>query len=192
MKAAALNRLVAIQKPGGTLDGYAARVTSFTTVAMAYASIEPLAGREAFLAAQRQASSSHKITLRFSTLIARIDASWRIVSGQEFTAAAATDAITTPGPKVYAVDDEVSVMTLSGALPAPLAFGTPYYIKTAPGSGIYTLAATVGGATVDITNTGSGRNVIDPEFYTFDEPPRNLANANRELEIIVTRSIRHE
>jgi SPP1 family predicted phage head-tail adaptor len=45
------------------------------------ARIEPLSGREEFLAAQRQATTTHLITIRHSSLISALDASWRIAFG---------------------------------------------------------------------------------------------------------------
>jgi uncharacterized phiE125 gp8 family phage protein len=74
----------------------------------------------------------------------------------------AADTLTVTGPVTWAVDDPVR-LSLSGgmdaALPAPLAVGTTYYVKTAA-AGVYTLAATAGGATIDLTTTGTGTAFI--------------------------------
>lgn len=77
-----------------------------------------------------------------------------------FTANSTSNEITVTGPVTWAVDDAVRFSNSGGALPAPLAADTTYYVKTAPGSGVYTLAATVGGATIDLTDTGSGTSYI--------------------------------
>lgn len=79
-----------------------------------------------------------------------------------FTADATANTLTVTGPVTWAVDDPVR-LSLSGgtdgALPAPLVTGTTYYIKTAV-AGVYTLAATVGGATIDLTDVGTGAHFI--------------------------------
>lgn len=78
------------------------------------------------------------------------------------TANAGADTLTVTGPRTWAVDAPVRLSVSGGptaALPAPLAAGTTYYIKTAA-AGVYTLAATAGGATIDLTDTGSGRIFI--------------------------------
>jgi SPP1 family predicted phage head-tail adaptor len=81
MNAGSLRHRVTLQRPSGTRDSSLERTTTWTDVATVSASIEPLAGREAFLAAQRQASTTHLVTLRHSSILAAMDASWRVVFG---------------------------------------------------------------------------------------------------------------
>lgn len=70
------------------------------------------------------------------------------------TGIASSDLITVPG-SVYAVNDRLVFFAAGeGTLPAGIAQGTPYFVKTAPGGGTYTLSATQGGATLDITADG--------------------------------------
>ena len=191
MRAAPLNKLVALQRPGGARDAVGGRITTWTTVAQAWASIEALSGREQLVAAQRQSEASHLIRLRFARAYAGIDATWRIVWGQTFTADAATDSLTTPGPQAWAVNDPLVLLNVGGGLPAPLVAGTTYYVKTAA-SDVYTLSATAGGATIDLTTAGTGTHYIAPRFFVLDQPPRNVAEANREFELICSEGLRVE
>lgn len=52
--------------------------------------------------------------------------------------------------------DEVGESTL----PGPLAALTDYYVAAVPSPGVYKLAATAGGAVIDITSTGSGELLV--------------------------------
>lgn len=105
---------------------------------------------------------------------------------------AGADTLTVSGPVSWAVNDPVRLSVSGGAdaaLPAPLAAGTTYYIKTAA-AGVYTLAATVGGATIDLTDTGTGTVFIG-------EVPAGILNwmllqvgallENREAEVVIER-----
>lgn len=74
--------------------------------------------------------------------------------GKIFTANVA-DTLTVPGHALI-VNDVVRVMAVPGSvLPAGLSAGTTYFVKTVSGDDI-TLSATLGGATIDITASGSG------------------------------------
>jgi SPP1 family predicted phage head-tail adaptor len=81
MQAGRLRHSVIVQRPGGSRDAVGARLTTFTDIATVPASIEPLVGREQFLAAERQASTTHKVTLRYASSISSIDATWRVKFG---------------------------------------------------------------------------------------------------------------
>lgn len=61
--------------------------------------------------------------------------------------------------KTQAVGDAVRLSNSGGALPAPLQSNTDYFIATATGSS-YTLAATLGGAAITLTDGGSGQSFI--------------------------------
>ena len=73
-----------------------------------------------------------------------------------FTAIAATDAITIPGLAGVAVNDNIAFFAAVGStLPTGITEGVVYFVKTVAGNDI-TIAATSGGATIDITAAGDG------------------------------------
>jgi uncharacterized phiE125 gp8 family phage protein len=82
------------------------------------------------------------------------------------TANPAADTITVPGWKTLAVNDSLRVSVRDqlvagdGALAAPLAGYTDYYVQSVAGSNVYKLAATSGGAAIDLTAAGSGDQFI--------------------------------
>ena len=76
------------------------------------------------------------------------------------TADAVADTVTLRGWPALAVDAALRFSNSGGALPAPLQPDTDYYVRTAPGAGVYTLAATVGGALLDITTAGTGAHFV--------------------------------
>lgn len=77
-----------------------------------------------------------------------------------FTADATADTITVTGPVTWAVGATVRFQNSGGALPGGLLPLRDYYVLTAPGNGVYTLSATSGGSTLDLTDAGSGTNLI--------------------------------
>jgi len=82
MKAGSLNHLISLQSPKGSRDSVGERLTSWDTVAFNVpAKIEPISGREEFLAAQRQATTSHTISLRFNPKWSKMDSTWRVLYG---------------------------------------------------------------------------------------------------------------
>lgn len=84
---------------------------------------------------------------------------WRGIFGDDpygFTATASDDVVITH-TSAYAVNDRVVVYPVPGrSLPTGLSADTIYYILTVPTAGSYTLSATQGGATINITANGSG------------------------------------
>jgi head-tail adaptor len=166
-------------------------LATWTTVGMAWASIEGLSGREAAIAMQRQAASTDAINLPFARAWAGIDASWRVLWGQRFTANAANDSLTVTGPVTWAVDAPVQFANYGGALPSPLVEGTTYYVASAA-AGVYTVAATAGGPAIDLLDAGSGTNIINGRAYVLDEPPRNLGERDREFRLICSEGLRYE
>lgn len=68
-----------------------------------------------------------------------------------------TDTITADAAHLLTVG---STWVGSGSLPAPLVAGTKYYVKTVPNSTDFTLSATSGGATIDLTTTTAGGTFI--------------------------------
>ncbi len=79
-----------------------------------------------------------------------------------FTAVAATDVVTLSANHALADLDEVQCTT-TGTLPAGLSLATKYYIRDLS-SNTCKLAATPGGAAIDITDTGSGTHSISQEL----------------------------
>ncbi len=75
-----------------------------------------------------------------------------------FTTAFATDLLTV-GNSVFADGDRVRVGTDQGGLPAPLAIKTDYYVRDVS-EATCKLAATAGGAAIDITDDGTGIHYI--------------------------------
>lgn len=72
---------ITLQQPGGSRDSVGERVTSWTNVKAVYADISTLNMREQMLVAQRQASTTHKVTLRYDPDLAAINAAWRVLFG---------------------------------------------------------------------------------------------------------------
>lgn len=81
MRAGQLKHQVTLQSPETTRDAVGEQTLSFSTVATVPASITPIGGREQFFAAQRHASTTHLIQLRYSSQVAALDATWRILFG---------------------------------------------------------------------------------------------------------------
>lgn len=75
-----------------------------------------------------------------------------------FTADAVTDILTSAGHGL-ANADQVQVSTLGGVLPAGLAASTNYHVRDATADTLK-LAATAGGAAIDITGAGTTPNVL--------------------------------
>src|SRR5688572_20024279 len=67
--------------PASPKDSAGQRITAFLLVATPMASVEPISGREEFIAAQRQASTTHLVRFFWSSKVAAIDASHRIEFG---------------------------------------------------------------------------------------------------------------
>lgn len=72
-----------------------------------------------------------------------------------FTAVAATNVITTSAAHGKIVGDRVRVSSAT-TLPAGMAAATTYYVLTVPSTTTMTVSATLGGAVLDITDTGTG------------------------------------
>lgn len=68
--------------------------------------------------------------------------------------------ITVKGWRDMVVGDVVRLSNSGGELPAPLQSRTDYFIQSVVSPGVYTLAATAGGAAIALTNAGSGINFI--------------------------------
>jgi uncharacterized phiE125 gp8 family phage protein len=68
--------------------------------------------------------------------------------------------LTVVGGPALAVNAVIRLSNSGGALPSPLKPLTDYYIKTAPGGGVYTLSATSGGAVITLADSGSGTSFV--------------------------------
>jgi hypothetical protein len=77
-----------------------------------------------------------------------------------FIANATTNTVVVSGWKPLSVGDTVRLSNSGGALPAPLAVKTDYFIQSVVSPGVYTLSATNGGAVIDITSAGTGLNFL--------------------------------
>jgi hypothetical protein len=77
-----------------------------------------------------------------------------------FVANATSNTVAISGWKTLLVGDTVRLSNSGGALPAPLTIKTDYFIQSVVSPGVYTLAATFGGAVIDITNVGTGLNFV--------------------------------
>jgi len=71
-----------------------------------------------------------------------------------------TNAITLSNWKALVIGDNVRFSNSGGVLPSPLQQKTDYYVQSIVSPGVYTLAASAGGALIDITDTGSGLNYL--------------------------------
>lgn len=128
----------------------------------AYSAALPAACRGAFFA--RKSDGSVVIFAGTSDRLYKLnntDVSWVPVSK-----VAAVTSISNASPAVvtytahgFAANDPV-VFTTDGALPAPLAAGTVYYVKTVTSADTFTISATAGGAAIDTTDAGSGTHSV--------------------------------
>ena len=68
--------------PGGRVSAFVISIPGTgPTPATVWASVEPLSGREALIAAQLHASTTHKIVIRYQSALSALTASWRILWG---------------------------------------------------------------------------------------------------------------
>jgi hypothetical protein len=81
------------------------------------------------------------------------------IYSQIYTVDAASDVFTLDVAHGLSVNDPVK-FTTTGVLPVPLVAGTIYFIKTVPTSKTFTISATLGGATLDITTAGTPDNSV--------------------------------
>jgi len=81
MRAGKLKHLVTIQSPAGTRDAVGERTTSWVDVDDVMAAIMPVKVEERFVAPQLRGSITHKLHIRYSSEIAGVDSTWRVVYG---------------------------------------------------------------------------------------------------------------
>lgn len=70
MDAGRLRQRVTIQEPVTARNGFGEAITAWTTVAMVWASVEPLSGREFFAAEHVQSEITHRVRVRYRAGIA--------------------------------------------------------------------------------------------------------------------------
>lgn len=80
-----------------------------------------------------------------------------------FTANLNTDVLTVQD-NPFADGDKVYVSQSGGAVPAPLAVDTPYYVRDTAGATLK-LAATAGGAAIDLSDAGTGSLFLSRRKY---------------------------
>ncbi len=81
-----------------------------------------------------------------------------------YTVNATTNILTVPGGQRFEDGTAVSVYYApDGALPSPLAVNTTYYVVSSTGTS-FKLSATSGGAEINITDTGTGRQFIEKQL----------------------------
>lgn len=126
--------------------------------------------------------------------IPQIGAAWvTFIAGFAAPIAANTSAgtITVKGPwKPLLAGDAVRVSNSGGALPAPLAASTDYYIQSIPSAGVYTLAATAGGAAITLTTDGAGASFlgeVEPDILMWMRLRIGSFDLFREESIVVNR-----
>jgi len=79
MRAGRLRERVQLQQRADTRDATGDVVKAWSTVATVRAAIEPLSGREFFQAEQVASNVRVRIVVRYSSDLAAIDSSWRVV-----------------------------------------------------------------------------------------------------------------
>ncbi len=99
--------------------------------------------------------NENKMNWGFMSLIYQLDFVPPFVSIANGTMTASDNVITTNVAHGLTVGQGVRFASIVGA--APLAAGTPYYVKTAPTGTTFTVTATMGGGTVDITTDGTAQ-----------------------------------
>lgn len=83
MRAGRLRHSIIIQHYTTTYDEYNAPIQTWATFATVRAGIEPLKGEERFLAAQRQASTTHRVVTRY---VPGVTAAMRVKFGDRYFA----------------------------------------------------------------------------------------------------------
>ena len=95
--------------------------------------------------------------------------------GLSYTANATTNALTTPSAHGLVTGSRLRLVGGLGTLPTPLIADTDYY-ATVSSSTVLTLSATLGGATIDLTDAGSGTLLLTEQPLTIADPLSVLVN----------------
>lgn len=79
MKAGRLRHEITLQSPfKGTKDAVGQPVVTWKDEATVWAEVRPLTSREQFIAAQRNASTTHFVSFRHNQSISGLNAAWRV------------------------------------------------------------------------------------------------------------------
>lgn len=83
MRAGALRHRVTLQPPTKAADGQGGRTVDWTAgqITGVQAAVEPMRGREALEAAKVTSTVPYEITLRYSSAVAAVAPTWRVVFG---------------------------------------------------------------------------------------------------------------
>lgn len=81
MRAGTLDKRVILQSPAGSRDAVGERTTTWTTVATVWGSINPISARDLIAAGQTQTEITHRVRVRYSSALAALDSSWRVMFG---------------------------------------------------------------------------------------------------------------
>lgn len=90
-----------------------------------------------------------------------------VKGGATFTVNASTDIVTCGDVALSCGNDTAVRVKSTGTLPAPLAENTTYYLRDVTSS-TFKLAATAGGAAIDLTDTGTGTHRISNDWDNID------------------------
>lgn len=82
---------------------------------------------------------------------------------------ATANTITLKNWKTLVVSDVLRLTNSGGALPTGLSAKTDYYVQSVVSPGVYTLAASLGGALIDLTDAGSGINFAGQTGINFTQ-----------------------
>lgn len=91
---------------------------------------------------------------------------------------AAADTVALTNWKTLSVNDPLRFSVTGGSLPAELTAKTDYYVQGVVSPGVYTLAATPGGALINLTTAGSGLQFAAQPGINFSNaelPPQLVA-----------------
>lgn len=105
--------------------------------------------------------------------------------GKTFSADAGTDIITVASGHTFIADDVVNVRSEGGALPTGLSARTAYYVRDVVGS-TFKLAASAGGAAINITSNGTGTLTIGFHVLLTTDALSTYVSASAALLFAVT------
>jgi len=78
MRIGSLNKLVSIEEYTETKDSFGAVTKTWTELSKAWANIVPLSGNEKYVSAEKHATATHQITIRY---LAGVNPKMRVVYG---------------------------------------------------------------------------------------------------------------
>jgi len=112
------------------------------------------------------------------------------ITSATFTVNDTTDVFTYNGTIPLAVNTAITVSNSGGALPTGMIANQAYYVKTVPTSTTFTLSASIGGATLNVSSAGSGTNSFStinmgtPKFIRNTSIVENEITSGNEIYIL--------